>query len=342
MKKSLFLAISVWISFSFMAILPPQTTVADDVIELKFAQPFSPKHTMQTKVFDPWAEKINKLTNGKVKVTMFPGGALGKTPDHYDLAEKGIADISYTLQDYTPGRFPLTSVFELPFMITTAEKTSVAMWKTYEQFPEFQKEYRKVKVLALFCHPGGHLNTTKKPIKSLADLNGMKFRTASPHVTEALKIFGAVPVNMPITETYLALEKGVVEGTVLPWEGNHIFKLSELLKYGTETDFYTMTMMVVMNKRKWKSLPDDVKKVITETTGLAMSTEAGKVYDETRPIMKDLCQKKGMQVIELSQAEKKKLKEMTLPLRDKWTSEMMAKKLPGKAILKAAVKYTNE
>ena len=60
------------------------------IIELKFAQPFSPKHTMQAKVFEPWAEKINKLTNGKVKVTFFPGGALGKTPDHYDLAEKGI------------------------------------------------------------------------------------------------------------------------------------------------------------------------------------------------------------------------------------------------------------
>jgi TRAP-type C4-dicarboxylate transport system substrate-binding protein len=316
--------------------------VSAKIIELKFAQPFSPKHTMQKKVFEPWAEKINKMTNGKVKVTFYPGGALGKTPDHYDLAEKGIADIIYVLQDYTPGRFPMTSVFELPFMIPSATKTSKAMWKTYEKFPEFQKEYKRVKPLALFCHPGGHFNTLKKPIRKIEDLKGLKFRTASPHVTKALKIFGAVPVNMPITEAYTALDRGVVDGTVLPWEGNFIFKLAELLKYGTEADFYTMTMMVVMNKRKWNSLPDDIKKVIDETTGMAMSLEAGKTYDQTNQPMKGLCLKKGMQAIQLPAAEKKKLEALTIPLRDEWIKEMDAKGLPGKAVLDAALQFINE
>lgn len=337
---------STWIAFFVLLfcsvfILPPQSGYAKGIV-LKFATGFSPKHTMQTKVFEPWAEKINKMTNGKVKVTFFPGGALGKTPDHYDLAEKGIADISYTLQDYTPGRFPLTSVFELPFMISSATQTSVAMWKVYEQFPEFQKEYGKVKVLALFCHPAGGFNTVKTPVKAIGDLKGMKFRTASPHVTEALKIFGAVPVNMPVTETYTALERGVIEGTVLPWEGNFVFKLAELLKYGTETEFYTMSMMVVMNKRKYESLPEDVKKAIDATTGLVMSQEAGKVYDDTNVPMRNLCMKKGMEVLRLPDQEKKKLKSLTMPLRDKWVKEMEAKGMPGKAILDAAVKITSE
>jgi TRAP-type C4-dicarboxylate transport system substrate-binding protein len=323
-------------------LLAAAAQTAAETIELKFAQPFSPKHTMQTKVFEPWAEKINKMTNGKVSVRFFPGGALGKTPDHYDLAEKGIADIIYVLQDYTPGRFPMTSVFELPFMIPSAEKTSRAMWKTYEKFPAFQKEYGKVKTLALFCHDGGHFNSVKKPIRSLDDLKGMKFRTASPHVTEALKSFGAVPVNMPITETYTALERGVVEGTVLPWEGNFIFKLAELLKYGTEADFYTMTMMVVMNKKKWESLPDDVKKVIDETTGAVMSEEAGRVFDNVRPVMKDLCLKKGMEAIQLPESEKEKLKALTMPLRQEWIKEMAAKELPGEEVLKAAIQFLNE
>ena len=311
-------------------------------INLKFATGFSPKHTMQTKVFEPWAEKINQLSNGKVKVTFFPGGALGKTPDHYDLAEKGITDISYTLHDYTPGRFPMTTVFELPFIITSATQTSKAMWQVFEEFPEFQKEYRKVKVLGLFCHPAGNFNTVHKPINTLEDLKGMKFRTASPHVTEALKIFGAVPVNMPITETYTALDRGVVEGTVLPWEGNFVFKLAELLKYGTETDFYTMTMLVVMNKRKWDSLPEEVKKIIDETTGMAMSVEAGKVYDQTNTPMRQLCQKKGMQSLQLPQKEKNKLEKLTLPLRDKWVKAMEAKGLPGQAVLDAVIKHTQE
>lgn len=342
MKKSV-LAILVVLIFActFIGLV---NQAAAKTIELKFAHAFSPKHTMQQKVFMPWAEKINKMTNGKVKVTFFPGGALGKTPDHYALAEKGIADIIYILHDYTPGRFPMTSVFELPFMIPSATKTSTAMWKVYEQFPEFRKEYSKVKTLALFCHPGGHFNTVKTPIKSIDDLKGMKFRTASPHVTKALKVFGAVPVNMPVTETYTALERGVVEGTVLPWEGNFVFKLAELLKWSTEVDFYTMTMMVVMNKRKWDSLPDDVKKVIDETTGMAMSKECGRVYDEVRPIMKSLCLKKGMQVVEggLPAADMKRLQDLTIPLRNEWVEDMNAKGLPGKAVLDAAVQFLNE
>jgi TRAP-type C4-dicarboxylate transport system substrate-binding protein len=319
----------------------PENVVAK-TIELRFAQPFSPKHTMQQKVFEPWAEKISELTQGKVKVTFYPGGALGKATDHYELAEKGIADIVFVLQDYTPGRFPMTSVFELPFMVPSAEKTARAMWKTYEKFPEFQKEYDKVKVLALFCHDGGHFNTVKKPIRSLKDLKGMKFRTASPHVTEALKIFGAVPVNMPVTETYTALERGVVGGTVLPWEGNFIFKLAELLKYGTEVDFYTMTMMVVMNKSKWNSLPADVKKVIDDTSGMILSEQAGRVYDEVRPFMKEQCLKKGMELVSLEPAEKEKLEALTLPLRNEWIKDMESKGLPGNSVLDAALQFLDE
>jgi TRAP-type C4-dicarboxylate transport system substrate-binding protein len=128
---------------------------------------------------------------------------------------------------------------------------------------------------------------------------------------------------------------------VLPWEGNFIFKLAEILKYGTETDFYTMTMMVVMNKKKWDSLPDNIKKMIDDTTGMAMSKEAGWIYDVTNTPMKNLCLKKGMQAIQLAPAEKKKLEELTIPLRKEWIQEMRAKGLPGKDVLDASLRYIN-
>jgi TRAP-type C4-dicarboxylate transport system substrate-binding protein len=340
-KKELFSATVLFFIAAFFCQCSTDK-IPEKTIELRFAQPFSPKHTMQTMVFEPWAKKVEEMTGGRLKITMFPGGALGKTSDHYYLAEKGIADISYALQDYTPGRFPLTAVFELPFMIPSAEKTSVAMWKTFEKFPEFQREYSEVKVLALFCHPQGHFNTVKKPIKSLKDFQGMKFRTASPHVTKALKAFGAVPVTMAVSESYTALERGVVDGTVLPWEGLYVFNQAELLKYSTETDFYTMTMMVVMNKRKYDSLPDDIKKVIDQTTGIVMSREAGRVYDTTRPIHKEKCLEKGMVVIQLPPEDTKKLEELTMPLRREWIEEMDQKGLPGKAVLDAAIEFINE
>ncbi len=99
-----------------------------ETIELKFSSPWPPKHPQHTKVIEPWAKKINELTNGRVKVTLFPGQALGKAKDQYDMAAKGISDISLTVPAYTPGRFQLTSVFWLPFMVTSAEDTSVALW----------------------------------------------------------------------------------------------------------------------------------------------------------------------------------------------------------------------
>lgn len=309
-----------------------------ETIELKFATGFSPKHTMQVKVFEPWAKKLGELTGGKVKVTFYPGGALGKAPDTYSVVEKGIADMGYYLHDYTPGRFPLTTVFELPFMVPNAEKLGTAMWKIYEKFPEFQKEYFKVKPLALWGHPGGHFFTAKTPIKTIADFKGVKMRTVSPAVTEALKIYGAVPVSMPITETYTALERGVVDGTVVPWEGLVIFKLDDLIKYATEADFYTVTMAVVMNKAKWNSLPADVKKAIDQTTGMAMSVACGKAFDAVEIPMKKKALSKGIEVFQFSPADKEKLKALTLPLREDWVKRMDAKGLPGKAVLETSLK----
>ncbi len=304
---------------------------------LRFATGFSPKHTMQVKVFEPWAKQIEQRTNGKVKVVMYPGGALGKMQTLYDLAEKGIADISYTLHDYTPGRFPMTEVYSLPFMTPTAEKTSMAMWKTYEQSPDFQKEYDKVKLLALFCHPGGDLHTTKIPVHKLEDLKGLKIRTASPYGTEALKIYKATPISMPITETYTALERGVVDGTVAPWEGLGVFKLDDLVRYSLEIDFYTMTMMVVMNKRKWDSLPEDVKKIIDDTTGLKMSVAAGKAYDETDQPFKQQAVSKGVKVFKPTQEEITKLKNLTKPLRKEWIQKCASKGLDAHSVLKTSL-----
>lgn len=334
MAKSVFkiLLIGIFAAFFSQAVFAAE-------IDLKFSHSFSPMHTMQKKVFEPWGEKLSQITDGKVKVTMFPGGALGKPGDQYVLAEHGIADIVYLLHDYSPGRFPVTSVFELPFMTPTAQTASEAMWKTFEKFPGLQKEYSKYKVLALFCHPAGHFHTTKKPIRTIADFNGLKMRTASPWVTAALKNFGSIPVEMPITDTYTSLERGVVDGTVVPFEGLGIFKLDDLAKYTTITDFYTVTMAVLMNKRKYESLPDDVKKAIDENSGLVMSSWCGKAYDAAEIPFKERAVKKGIEMIQLSDADMQKLHAETLPLRDEWIKEMGKRGIDGKPILAGALQF---
>lgn len=245
----------------------------------------------------------------------------------------------YILHDYTPGRFPMTSVFELPFMTPTAKIAAEAMWKTYEKYPDFQKEYAKVKPLALFCHPAGHFHTASKPLRSIADFKGIKMRTASPYVTLALKRFGAIPVEMPITETYTSLERGVVDGTVVPFEGLIIFKLQELVKYTTLADFYTVTMAVLMNERKWNKLPPDVQKVFEANSGLMLSSWCGDEYDKAEGPMKQIAVKQGIEMIELSSADKQTLRDLTKPMREEWIQSMAERGLDGKPVLDSALEY---
>ena len=213
---------------------------------------------MHTMVIEPWAKKINELTKGRVTINMFPGQALGKAADQYEMAAKGICDMALSIPAYTPGRFQLASVFMLPFMVTTAEETSVAFWKTYEKY--FVDEFKDVKVLWLYVHAPGQIFTRKKAFKTLADLKGMKIRATSPYIQKSLKVLGASPVAIPVPEVYSALERGVVDGTAMPFEGMWVFKQYEVVDYGTMCDLYTMTFAIVMNKAKWDALPADIKK----------------------------------------------------------------------------------
>jgi len=338
MKKSILISFISFVTLCFVAFLGAPTTFAK-TYELKLASPFPPMQVITRTIIKPWAEEIEKVSKGKIKVKLFLGGALGKAPAHYDLAQKGIVDIAYHLHDYTPGRFPMTSVFSLPFMVPTAKITSEAMWKTFQKEPDFQKEYRDVKVLALFCHPGGDFHMVTKPIRTVADFDGLKIRSANKSVNKVLQLWGAIPVSMPITETYQAMERGVVDGTVLPWEGLAAFKLDEVTKYSTIADFYTMTMILVMNKRKWDSLPRDVKQMIDDTTGLKMSSEAGAEFDATDVPFRKRALDRGIQEIILPEAELTKLQDLTMPMRRDWVKEMTAKGYHAQQVLDTALHY---
>ena len=303
-------------------------------INLKLASFMAPNHVQHKQVIEPWAKKLSEMTGGKVKVTIFPASSLGKPPEHYDLAAKGIADIAFPILSYNPGRFNLTSVFELPFMFTTSEQVSVALWKVYEKY--LQKEFKDVKVLWLFQHGPAQIFTTKKPVKTLADLNGMKIRCSNPFVNQSFTMLGATPVFMPVPSVYTALERGVIDGTAISYEGLVAFKQDDVVKYATTCTLYSLNMAIVMNKRKFDSLPPDVKKAIDETTGLAMCRKAGKAFDDAEIIDKKKAVAKGVQVLELPPAELAKWKEDSRKIWQQWAKDMNAKGLPGTAVLDMA------
>jgi TRAP-type C4-dicarboxylate transport system substrate-binding protein len=217
-------------------------------------------------------------------------------------------------------------------MVTTAEQTSVALWKTYDKY--MKDEFKEVKVLWLYVHAPGQIFTRKKPVKTLEDLKGMKIRATNPHVQECLKTFGVVPVGIPVPEVYNALERGVVDGTAMPFEGLWVFKQHEVVDYGAICDLYTMTFPIVMNLAKWNSLPADVKKIMEDNIGLEMSRKAGIVYDKTEASMKEKVLQYGVKVNNLAPEDLAKMKAEGKKIGASWANEMEAKGLPANALLK--------
>ena len=257
------------------------------------------------------------------------------------MVEKKIADIGWDICDYSPGRFPLTTVIELPFMVQTAEKASVAIWKTYEKFDAFKTEYADTHLLALSAHAPGFFATVKKPIRTIEDLKGLKIKTASPFTTDALRALGAVPVTQPVTETTTSLQLGVLDGVVNPFDGMVIFKLHELLKYYTPADFYSMVFWIAMNKKSYDSLPAAAKKAIDNNSYLSLSEMHGKSFDNSYNTLKKVAIDAGMEKVEFSDpGEMQKLKDLTEPLKEKWVQDMEAKGLPGGAVLESAIEFS--
>ena len=302
------------------------------VIELKISQFGSPSWPQQTEVLEPWARKIEKLTNGRIKFSLFPNEILGKAVEQYDIALKGIADIVLGLPDYTPGRFPLVSCIKLPFLgVQNAEKASLVLWRLYQKY--LKDEFKDVKVLWMFCNGPFQLHTINKKVKTLQDLKGLRIRMSDPTSAKALELLGAVTVSCTVIDGYNLMKEGKLDGIVIPWEGALDFKYLELCKYHTVINIYAMPFYVVMNKERYESLPADIKKTIDDNSGEAMAALAGRVMDNGDIKGERFAQARGDFIYTLPKAERERWKKITMPLGDKWVEEMQAKGLPGQEVL---------
>ena len=300
-------------------------------IDLKLSHFMSPMHNLHVDVFVPFAKEVEERTKGRVKVTIYPGEALGKSKDHYDMAMHGITDLAFAIHGYTPGRFPLSSVMELPFQVPSAKMGSRVVWELYEK-KYFAKEYPGVKVLSLWVHSPGHVHMTKKLVKTLEDVQGLRLRSPGPLQTTLLRELGISPLTIPIPELYDALQRGMADGAVVPFSAVKDFKLHEVVRYHTVADMYVMTMTLLMNPKAWDGLPPDIQKIIEETSGRRMSEMAGSSYDAYDQLGVEAAKKVKAEIYTLPPDEKKRWAERAKPVVDKWIVDIEAKGLPGKKI----------
>lgn len=305
------------ISMFFWAVVIGITLTATSVLsagakptKLTFSIFFPPTHG-QTKAAMAWAKEIEQRTDNKVQISVFAGGTLTKAPQCYSGTVKGISDLGFSLFAYTRGRFPVMAAVDLPMGYPNGKVASRVAQEFAKTFKP--KELSDVKVLYLHAHGPGLLHT-KKPVKKLEDIKGMKIR-ATGLSAKIVKALGGVPVAMPQGGTYEALKKGVVEGTFGPMEVLKGWKQAEVIKYTTEcySIGYTTTFFIVMNLDKWNALPADIKKIFDEVSDKYTDVH-GKVWDSTDQEGRKYTQSLGNKIISLSDEESARWRKAAEPV----------------------------
>ena len=318
--------------------LAPGMALAQEVT-LRLHQFLPPPATVPKHILKPWAAAVEERTGGKLKIEHYDAMALGgKPPELIDQAIDGVADIVMTVVGYTPGRFPQTEVFELPFMMTDPVATSKAFQELVET--ELQdSEYKDVKVLGAWVHGPGVIHTANG-VTRLEDMEGLKMRGPTRVINDLLNELGATPVGMPLPAIPESLSKGVVSGTVIPWEVTPAIKLSELVTHHTEFTgkeaLYTATIVMVMNKAKYDSLPEDIRAAIDAESGQKLSEFAAKVmWDQDAP-GRAIAEKAGNTIVQLPEAEVARFKAKAQPVIARWQAELDGNGVDSQALIDKA------
>lgn len=306
-------------------------------VTLRLHQFLPPQANVPKHILEPWMNTIEIKSDGRIEIEHFPAMQLGGSPPElFDQAADGIADVVWTVVGYTPGRFPSTEVFELPFMVEDARAASYAYWTMYER--HMQDEFADVKILGAWVHGPGMFHT-KKPVTKPSDLRGMKIRGGSRLVNKLLETTGAEPIGMPVPAVPEALSKGVIDGTTIPWEVTTALKIPELVKNHTGFEgnaLYTLTFILAMNNDTYDSLPDDLKSVIDENSGLAFSVFAGGVMQEYDAPAREIAEKAGNSIVTISEEDAEEWKEVVQPIYADWIADMDKKGIDGQAMINEA------
>jgi TRAP-type transport system periplasmic protein len=326
--------------FVLVAFVAPSSA---QVIKLTFADQNSdvgwgPMHALQ-----PWVKKLEEAANGKVKVEIYPAQTLAKGPDIWNAVKTGLADMGWCFHGYWADMTPLSDVITLPSLpVTSAEKGSEVLWKLYEKFPAIQKEYQDVHVLTTYASSPYLLITTKKQVKTMEDMKGLKLRIVGGPPTEQMKALGAIPTLIPMPDTYLSMDRGVIDGMGAPWEAIHGFRLYEMAKYYTIVPLSAVYFSISMNKAKWASLPPDVQKAIMSVGGLEGAKFWGKNwFDTAEQGVEEMIRKGNYQMTKYvvpPEERERWRKTAGEPLWEEWVKKMESKgRTEARQVLNSAI-----
>ena len=287
----------------------------------------------------PWARKVEAASNGRIAFDIHPDMDLGGHPPALlDQLADGTADIVYAVPSYSPGRFPRTEALEMPFLPASAEATSRAAWDFFQA--HLGDEYADYKIIAVNVHGPGRIHVKGKGVSSLEDLEGLKLRGPTGMVNALMVKLGAIAVGMPVSDVTAALKKGLVEGTLAPWEIIGTLGIIDAVdahtEFSGERGLYTVPLVFAMRRERFEALPKDLQAVIEANSGADVSAEIGRIMDEADARAKSRAQDRGDTFITLNAAETNRWKAAAASVVTAWEKDMAARGIDGAALTKAA------
>jgi TRAP-type C4-dicarboxylate transport system substrate-binding protein len=309
-------------------------------VTMKLHHLLGPKAPAQTKMLQPWAEKIQADSGGRVKIDIYPAMSLGGTPaDLFKQARDGVVDIVWTVNGYTAGLFPRSEVFELPTVFTNnIAAANLAMREMFDQY--LAEEYRDVHVLYNHVHAGQAIHMADALVRRPEDLKGKKLRVPGPTGIAVIEQLGATPVPMPVSDLPQALTTHAVDGALIPWEIIPALKLQDSTKYQIEGEnnwrLGSTTFQVSMNRDTWEGLADDLKEIFTKNSDEAWLRQVAQIWRNSDDAGIKVAVDAGNEHIVLTHEETEAFSTALAPVVDRWISESAAKGIDGKALVEAA------
>ena len=303
-------------------------TESSEPIILKYAF-FAPANTFPAKQMEKWKEELEKRTDGKVEVQLFPGGTLLAANNMYDGVKSGVAGIGLSSTTYEPGRFPLLAISDMPSGFPNAKIASQVVFDLIQEYPP--DALKDMKFVTAFTTEPAYLQTVN-PVRSLEDLKGEQVRISGA-LTDILKAMGASPVGMGMAEVPESLQTGIIEGNVSSREVLMDLKLAENIKYVTEYPLTINTFIAAMNMDVWESLPEDVQNAIDELSR-EMAVWTGEYMDNHVQEALEWSQtEEGLEIITLSEEEAARWDEIVEPAQKQYVDKLEAQGLPAEDYL---------
>ena len=298
---------------------------------LKMAYWAGPSHHM-VRTLEAWGKTVEAASGGNLTLEV-DKASLAKPEGQYDVVKEGVRDMAWVVPGYTPGRFELYRVAEIPFICTNATVCSTALWNWYAKHKLAEKEFTDTRLLMAFTTGPFALHTTK-PVKTLEEVKGIKVRVAGAAVPIA-KALGMTVVAMPATEAYQTLQRGTVDGTVFPWEAMDSFRLHEVVKAHLEFPggLLTACFFININPNTLEKLTPGNREALMKAGGLTGSVFLGKAWDAADAPGRENAKKRGNLIQTIDPKEFERWKPLLATVREEWLKNARERGVDGPALL---------